>query len=154
MLGITRPCRVSMQERKQLLLTCCSSTRANGNSGRALAAQELGSFWGENGPTATCPREQGSVLLLSTSPPSACCCARRRKPSPHPLCSRAVQKAAGSCRETACLACRRERGAKAVSCHGAQGLPSSWPGAAKHCWKERGGGWIRSPSAAPPLLPV
>lgn len=59
MLGVTRPCRASMQERKQLLLTCCSSTRANGKSGRALAAQELGSFWGAEWARSNMPKGAG-----------------------------------------------------------------------------------------------
>lgn len=105
------------QQRDAWGCTSLQGERARGKAAAVNMLQQLGSgarcaqagiVLGENGPAGTCPREEGSVLLLPTSPPSAYCCARRRKPSPHPLCSRAVQKAAGSCRETACLACRRE----------------------------------------------
>lgn len=99
----------------------------------ARAGHELGWSGGGKQTCRRVPRDGGLCPAVLHLPPSACCCAGRREPSPHPLCSRAVQKAAGSCREPACLACRRECGAKPCL------VPrSSRPGAANCCWKELG----------------
>lgn len=98
----------SLQEAKQLLLTHCSSSHARSNSHCARAGVVFG---GEQSPRNV---SEGARLHPAAFPPP-----RRglgaEKPVPHPLCSSAVQKAAGSCREPACLACRRERRAKAPS---------------------------------------
>lgn len=90
-----------------------ADTRRLGSGARCTPA---GMLLGEMGPGGMHPREEGWLLLLPISPPPARCRAEDKIRLPTPFCSRAVQKAAGSCREPAYLACRRESRAEALSC--------------------------------------
>lgn len=126
----------------------CSSSTQSSSMGWAYSVHELGWF-GVKTDRQEVSSKAGLCPAVFYLPPSACCCAGRRELPPHPLCSRAVQKAAGSCREPACLACRRERRAKPCL------VPrSSRPGAANCCWKELGAWGICSSSLLPLLFPL
>lgn len=117
--GAAHPCRVS------------SYTPAAPAAAAARAGHELGWFGVKMHPGG-CPGKQGCVLQFFTShhPPAAVLEGESCLPTP----SAAEQcRTAGSCREPACLACRRECGAKPCL------VPrSSRPGAANCCWKEPG----------------